>query len=240
MKFLRGEDGRIGGIVGCTRNITERKDLEREVSMAVVVEQQQIGQELHDGLGQHLLGTSLMAKGLQTRLQAKGLPEAESAGELVKYLTDAHNHVRMLIEGIRPVGVDADGLMDALGELAASTRRLTDVECAFECGERVLLADDHMATQLFYVAQEAVRNAVKHARAGRITVGLAREEHQLRLWIEDDGIGWPPGSSPTGGVGLRIMNYRASLIGGTLAIGSAPHGGTRVTCVAPLSREGYP
>jgi PAS domain S-box-containing protein len=215
-------------------DITVRKDLEREVSAAVVREQQLIGQELHDGLGQHLLGIGLMTKGLETKLRKKGLSEAKSADELVRQLTDAHDHVRKLIEGIRPVGVAAGGLMTALGELAASTQRLADVRCTFECPEPVGLTDDHTATQVFYLAQEAVRNAVKHARAKQITIGMAQDDRQIRLSVGDDGVGWPSETVWNEGMGLRIMNYRASLIGGTLAIGPAPDGGTLLTCVLPV------
>ena len=120
MTFLRGEKDQIAGIVGSTRDISLRKDLEREVSAAVVQEQQRIGQELHDRLGQELLGLGLMARSLEKTLGTKALPEAESAGGLVQVAKDAYDHVRAMIKGVRPVEVDATGLMAALTDLANS------------------------------------------------------------------------------------------------------------------------
>jgi len=234
MKFLRDDNDQIMGVVGSTRDISPRKDLEREIAAAAMHEQQRIGQELHDGLGQQLLGLGLMARSLQKTLEGKGAPEAESAGELVQLATDARDHLRALMKGVRPVEVEAGGLMAALADLAGATQQLAGVCCTFECREPVRVADNYTAMHLFHVAQEAVRNAVKHARAKSITIGLATDERRLRLWVRDDGRGLPAESGRTDGMGLRIMRYRATLIGCTLAVRPAQGGGTLVTCTVPL------
>jgi PAS domain S-box-containing protein len=236
VKFLRDETERIIGIVGSTRDITERKRFERELSEITTHQQQRMGQELHDGLGQQLLGLRLMTTGLQESLDAKGLPEAESASELATALDDAQNSIRALIKGIRPVEVDGAGLMAALADLANSTQQLADVICTFKCDELVHLEDNHTATQLFHIAQEAVRNAVKHASAEYVTIGLRQEDRQLRLWVHDDGIGMPPEPDKNAGMGLRILRYRVGIIGAALTIESAEVGGTLVTCILPLEQ----
>jgi PAS domain S-box-containing protein len=110
-------------LAGIFRDITEQKDLERKLSAAAMYEQQLIGQELHDGLAQQLLGLGLMARSLQMTLEDKNSPAAEIAGELVQLVKDAHDHVRAMIKGVRPVDVQAGGLLAALTDLAAATER---------------------------------------------------------------------------------------------------------------------
>jgi signal transduction histidine kinase len=177
-----------------------------------------------------------MARSLQKTLENKNATEAEVAGELVQVVKDAHDHVRAMIKGVRPVDVQAGGLLAALTDLAAATERLAGLPCDFECRQLFALEDDHAATQLFYIAQEAVRNSVKHARAKHITIGFGREDRRLRLWVHDDGRGLPAGSDRTDGMGFRIVRYRAALIGATLAIEPAHGGGTLVTCTLPLEQ----
>lgn len=234
MAYLRGEDGRIVGMVGSTRDVTRRKDLEREISAAVVHEQMQIGQELHDGLGQELLGLGLMAKCLAKTLEAEGHAEAESARDLFGVAMDANDRVRTLIKGIRPVEVTAGGLAAALEDLATRTQRLSGLQCTFECRDAVEVQDSHAASQLFHIAQEAVRNAVKHSGAKRIAIGLAADGPQLKLWVEDHGLGLPTDADTAEGMGLRIMRYRAALIAGTLVVEPGSDGGTRVSCFLRL------
>jgi PAS domain S-box-containing protein len=221
-------------LAGIFRDITERKQFERELSEITTREQQTIGRELHDGLGQQLLGLRLMARGLQESLDAKGLPEAESADELARALDDAQSNIRALIKGIQPVEVDAAGLMAALSDLANSTEQLAHIHCAFDSDRVIHLEDSHTATQLFYIAQEATRNAVKHADAKQITIGLGQDDRQLRLCVRDDGVGMPPGPDRSVGVGLRIMQYRAGILGAALTIENTNCGGTLVTCILPL------
>jgi signal transduction histidine kinase len=88
---------------------------------------------------------------------------------------------------------------------------------------------------LYRIAQEAVNNALKHAMAKEIRLGLERREDTLVLEVEDDGDGLPDSPSAEGGIGLRVMRHRAELIGGTLEIGSPPAGGTRIACFIPQS-----
>jgi two-component system, LuxR family, sensor kinase FixL len=94
----------------------------------------------------------------------------------------------------------------------------------------VTVPDPEVAQHLYRIAGEAVSNAVRHARASRITVALRREEEELLLEIRDDGIGLPE-PRPTGGLGLRTMAYRAQLLGGALSLEPLPAGGTRVSCL---------
>jgi two-component system CheB/CheR fusion protein len=102
-----------------------------------------------------------------------------------------------------------------------------------DCPQPVLVRDNTVATHLYRIAQEAVNNAIKHSRAGSILIELKTENNRIELKISDDGIGIPISRSPSGGMGLHIMNYRAQAIGGTLTIERAPGHGTIVSCSAP-------
>jgi signal transduction histidine kinase len=120
------------------------------------------------------------------------------------------------------------GLEFALKELSGSTDRVFGVPCVFRSGEPVLFHDAAVATHLFYIAREAVHNAVKHAQAETITIELSRDDETVTLRIEDDGSGIP--EVPDGdGMGLRIMGFRARMIGASLGIESEPGRGTAVS-----------
>jgi PAS domain S-box-containing protein len=226
---VRDAGGEIIAVVGIARDISERKTLEQELSHISTSEQERVGQDLHDGLAQELVGMGLVAKGIERSLAKKGLPEAESMTRLVDMLRSAQGHVYALIKGLRPVEVDAEGLMAALAELAASTETLAGVSCRFDCPRSVAVKDDNTADHLFRIAQEAVRNAVKHAEASEITIGLVKDGG-LSLRVEDDGAGIPPEGQRRAGMGLRIMRHRAGLLGGVLDVRRASPRGTILTC----------
>jgi PAS domain S-box-containing protein len=236
-KILRDVQGNVIGLEGVTRDISERKSFEKELSAVITHEQQRMGQELHDELGQQLVGARLIAEGLQKALHADQSPATQQARELHAALEKAQHSVRELIKGVRPVEIDADGLMAALDDLASSTRRLSGIQCSFAHSERVPVEDNHTATQLYYIAREAVRNAVEHAAPRKITIGLAVTHGVLRLWVSDDGSGIPGrAGGGTGGMGLRIMRYRAGVVGAQLMIEPGKDGGTRITCSLPMEQ----
>jgi signal transduction histidine kinase len=238
-RFLVNDNGAVVGIEGVTRDISERKAFEKELSEIVTRQEQRTGQELHDGLGQDLVGSRLLAVGLQQALENRGLSEADQAADLVAALRAAEASVRSLIKGVRPVEVDANGLMAALEDLAESTHQLSHKPCMFQCEQPVPVEDSHTATQLFHIAREAVHNAVKHAAAAQITIGLEAVDDQLRMWVDDNGCGLPDNdANPPSGMGMRILQHRAGVIGAELTIESAGRKGTRVSCV--LTREPLP
>lgn len=208
----------------------EVRQLQAELTKIALDEQQRIGRELHDGLGQHLTGVGLMAKTLQRKLQGVNEPLADSAGELAELIADAAGQVRGLVRGLQPVDVDAEGLMAALNQFAKATTRMCEVQCDFECHTHAVVEDNRTATHLFRIAQEAVNNAVKHAKANKITIKLERNDDRMRLEVIDDGVGFSPAAEKNQSMGLRIMRYRANMIGATLEIAATPQGGASVTC----------
>jgi two-component system sensor kinase FixL len=214
---------------GFVRDITERKRLEQEILEISNREQRRIGQDLHDGLGQELAGIHLMAEVLEQNLK-KSKRDAVQAGKIAEHVRQAITHTRMLARGLSPVELEANGLMSALQELAKHTQALFQISCRFECSSPVLVRDNAAATHLFRIAQEAVNNAVKHSRASRITIQLRLDGQSGRLSITDNGTGLQEPPPDHSGMGLRIMKYRADVIGAALKLENSPGGGTLVGC----------
>jgi PAS domain S-box-containing protein len=215
-------------------DITERKQLENTILDISAREQRRIGQDLHDGLGQHLTGIAFMAKVHETRLAEKHSPEAEDAAKIVKLVNEAIHKTRELARGLHPVVSDAHGLMSALELWAAEVEDLFGISCRFQCATPVLIHDDSIATHLYHIAQEAVNNAIKHGEAGRIVIRMTAGKGRGRLVIEDDGKGIGEAAAGSRGVGLHIMKYRSGMIGGALEVKRGAVRGTIVTCTFPL------
>lgn len=212
------------------RESAERQRLEKAVADRMTDEQRAMGQALHDGLAQQLTGTSMLAKTLCTKLKAGSSPLADAARELAELIKDAHNQVRSLINGLHPVEVDAEGLRAALENLTTSTEQLYGIRCIFEYEGSPRIDEANTATQVYYIAREAVNNAVRHADPTTIVIGISTEGGRSSLSVRDNGLGINDQSNPTNGMGLKIMNYRAGLIGATLSIQQAGTSGTLVTC----------
>ncbi len=231
---IKGASGEVVGASAIGRDITERKTLQREVLEIAALEQRRIGQDLHDGIGQELTGLAMLAQRLIGELAGDGRPELGAATKIHAGLENALSHVRAVSKGLVPVEVDAEGLMIALADLAARTSELHRVSCTFECQRPVAIADNQTAMHLFRMSQEAVTNAIKHGRPQHIVIRLGVEGDLAILRVIDDGTGLPAAPESIAGTGLRIMGYRAELIGAQLEFTEARPHGTIVTCsVAP-------
>lgn len=219
------------------REMAERQRLEEELLKVSEGEQRRIGHELHDGLCQHLTATALAGQVLGEKLAAKSLPEAEDAAKVIELVEEGINLARNFARGLYPVEMEAEGLMDAFQELAATTSRGAKVPCVFDCSKPVLIHDDTVATHLYRIACEAVRNALRHGKPSHIAISLSESNGSVLLSVEDDGVGLPESKPPGPGLGIRIMAYRAGMIGGTLSVEPAPTGGTIVSCALPRKKE---
>jgi PAS domain S-box-containing protein len=215
------------------QDATARRQLEREVLEASNREQQRIGNDLHDGLGQELTGIALLLRGLENRAEREATSLSPAIEEVALLVNDAIFTTRALARGLSPVTFDRGGLALALEELA---RRLSamfhiDVRCeADDALERGL--ESVNALHLYRIAQEAVTNAAQHGNASQVHIALQRDGERGLLRIEDNGHGFNP-SHQSKGLGLRIMHYRAQMMAGSVRIESGRARGTIVSCWFP-------
>jgi PAS domain S-box-containing protein len=229
LSLLKDRDGEIIGLVGYSMDIDERKRLEQQIIEVSEEEQKRIGQELHDGLGQHLTGIAFLSKVLEQKLAALALPETADATDIVKFVNQAVSKTRALARGLFPVELEANGLMSALEQLAANANKLFDIPCTFHCKNPVLVHDRITAINLYRIAQEAINNAVKHSKANSIRIALVAEDGRISLSITDDGIGFDPKlRGKHEGMGCHIMQHRAGMLGASLFIQKAVGSGTEV------------
>jgi two-component system, LuxR family, sensor kinase FixL len=223
---LRG----TGTALAVVRDVTDRETLEKEVVESSNRVQTRIGQDIHDGLGQHLTGITFLSRALEKNLAAKSLPEAAEAAEISKLVIEALSQTRNLARGLFPVEIESTRLCQSLRELANSVEQLFHISCSVECDSNLVVNNKNASTHLFRLAQEAVNNAVKHGKAHRVGILLGTAGDRAVLRITDDGVGFPPESARRTGLGTRIMTYRAQKVGGTLDIQPGQHGGTVVSC----------
>jgi len=196
-------------------------------------EQRRIGQDLHDGLGQQLTAIELMCQALRDNSEAvsnRARLEKE-LDRLTHYIRSAIAQTRSLAHGLTPFKVESGGLETALVELAKSASASGTVDCEFICPEPVNVEAKEIATHLYRIAQEAVNNALKHGKADRLRIELARQNGMLLLEIADNGKGLK--ASAPEGLGFRVMNYRAGVIGAELQIKSKARKGVIVRCLLP-------
>lgn len=218
------------------RHALEKEILEREIIEISERERQRIGQDLHDDLGQRLVGISYMSHAIANSLAARTLPEADHAVKITELLNKALALTRALAQGLHPMAFEVDGLMAALGELAATTSAIFQVNCRFMGPIREPDLNHTVAIQLYRIAQESVTNAVNHGKADDIQIELSHHADQIVLVVTDNGSGMPKLPPRHKGLGLRIMNYRADVIGASLAFSTPETGrGTVITCTVPSS-----
>ena len=195
--------------------------------------QQRIGRELHDDLGQLLTGIAFMSEVLFQKLTSQNQAEAKQASKITAYINDAISKTRTLARGLYPVELKEADLPAMLKNLAKNTEAIYPVKCQFICECEHTVDDPLAAINLFRIAQEAVNNAIKHGNPANISLKLVSSSTGITLEISDDGSGINQTANTKTGLGLRSIQYRASLLGGTMHISALPEGGTRLTVSLP-------
>jgi two-component system, LuxR family, sensor kinase FixL len=231
-RFVKSGDDEV---VATVRDFTERVELEREVIASGERERTRIGQDLHDGLAQLLIGVRLLLSALREKLTLSSSPHADDAERAVELVSRAIAHTSELAHGLSPIP-KRGRLSDALRQLGQESEKLLGARCIVDCkcvGTAPVLSET-TATHLYRIAQEAITNAVKHGKAMQIDIRCKIEQGLLELTVADDGIGIPADATEHDGLGLHIMSYRARAIGGDLSVVAQAGGGTLVRCQAPL------
>jgi PAS domain S-box-containing protein len=217
-----------------SRDMTDQRRLERALLEAASNEQHKLGRDMHDGLGQELAGISLLASAIASSLKKAGRPEAAELEDLACISRQAVANCRAIAHGLSPVTFADGGLVKILQEMVALQRNSFDIDARFEViqGAPLRLGPEAIEN-LYRISQEAVANSRRHGRVKSIQVKLDIQPATVRLDVRDDGIGLASSSATSTGMGLKIMQVRAAIIGGRLSIGSGKHGGTLVTCECP-------
>jgi signal transduction histidine kinase len=218
----------------------ERGRLEREIIDLSEREQRRFGQELHDVVCQQLASMSIASHLLARKLLAAETGETEHAQKIAEMADHALETTRRVARGFFTAGFDSAGLAEALRETARYTEAKSRISCTVHWHENLTIAHEDTVIHLFRIAQEAIHNAVKHADASHIQVRLECKDNMICLVVEDDGRGLPLSNGRGKGLGLRIMAYRAGLIGGEFKMESPAQGGTRIVCRIPAETPKRP
>jgi len=226
--------GRLVGASITLRDVSERRALEAALLDAVGREQRRFGSDLHDGLGQELTGLSLLIAALADTALAARSPHTADLDRAHEVVRHALQSCRAIARGLSPIGANEGGLIGALRDLVSRLKGPSGPTVDITISEVARLGLSPAATDhLYRIAQEALANALKHSHAQSINVSLDVDREHVRLEIRDDGQGLKDTGRNARGLGLRTMQYRASMMGARFEIVPLGPRGTRVICDCP-------
>jgi PAS domain S-box-containing protein len=215
-------------------DVTERRQLEREILEIAGREQLRIGSDLHDGLGQDLTGVALMLRSVVAQLRKENSAARADVEDIISLVNGAIESTRAMARGLAPVGADRGGLIAGLQSMAVRGMERYGVRAHFNTSlKEPLTLDDGAATHLYRIAQEAFTNAIRHGRVTQVTIDLATAEGTLTLSVQDNGRGFDERNASNNGLGLKLMRYRAQMLGGDVTIANNKAGGVIVRCTCP-------
>jgi PAS domain S-box-containing protein len=225
-------DGTLDRIVVTGTDMTERNRLQQEVLRVVEQEQARVGHDLHDGVGQTMTGIVSLLEALEADLDGEPRQQAQRIHELLR---QSVSEVRRMSHGLSPTSVKYRGLVGALQLLAETVRTNFRTPCECEVDAGIAIQNNDIEAHLFRIAQEAVNNALRHGKPSKVKLSLQHvSQTECELRIEDDGAGLKKTKGGQhNGIGVRVMDYRANLIGARLTIKAKPRRGVVVTCRFP-------
>jgi PAS domain S-box-containing protein len=219
------------------RDLTQKRELEKQMIDIANEERRRIGRELHDGLGQMLTGIRMVAESLARKLKANEIPGAGEVQEISEMIRDADEHARAISRGLVEVHLVEKGLSNALDNLAGRIFNTFGIDCVYTESGQIEFANHTNALHIYRIVQEAVTNAVRHAEAANIQICMSKNESNVVITIEDDGIGFELENGFREGSGIKIMQYRADLLGGKIDIYRRDDSKTVVKCIVPTEIE---
>jgi signal transduction histidine kinase len=220
-------------VVVAVRDVSDRVELERKLTVLGERERNHIGREIHDGLAQMLTGVKLMLENLEKRLEGERSRYARDASQATELINDTIAQAREVVRGLSPIP-EGTTLPQALELLATQSSKYLGVVCRTSLNCRPPPLGEAAIAHLYRIAQEAITNAVRHGRATVIDLSCKCNESSLVLRVADNGSGLTHRADDGEGLGVRIMSYRARAIGGEVTIASREEGGTLVTCTCLL------
>ncbi len=228
--YLRDREGVITQISGIVHDVTARKRAEAEVLRIGDDERRRIAADLHDGVLQELAGIAYLTASVRSELEGEHETLAARVRRIEHVIVQAIDHTRLVAREVDPMLPGGDGLLGALRHFVATIEATYGTRCTLEHDPSPARVDDPVvANQLYRIAQEAVRNAIRHGHATTVRVRLHADGATVCLSVVDDGRGLPR-DRVEAGMGFHVMHYRAGLIGGRLTIAPGNESGTTVTC----------
>lgn len=218
-----------------------REKLEAALLNAGEEDRRHMAAEVHDGLCQQLTAALLncaVAERSGPHGQAVALDHIRLARTMLEQSID---EARSLVHRLAPLQMRGQNLPAALNSLAQQTQKSAEIQCTYDEQGDVGHLSPQAGSHLYRIAQEAVRNAVRHSQAKDVTISLCEGQQGIRLCILDDGVGIVPAApNPRAGMGMQTMRYRAGLIGAELTVENRPEGGLAVVCILPPCRAATP
>ena len=217
--------------IGIITDLSELSVLKKAITDISTLEQEKIGREVHDNLGQRLTGINLLAGDLKRNIKIEDKKSSQTLNQIIKQIGLAIGETRNVSHGLSPILFPPQKLQEALIKLMEMADK-ANIEKQVEFSKILRFSDNTSAIQVYRIAQEAINNAIKYSKASKITLHLKTHLNQMMLVIQDDGVGIDlKGKKVDWGIGLKIMQYRASSINANLFIESSLGKGTIVRCI---------
>lgn len=221
-------DMQYAGLSGDSCNQVERKILE-----LCDQEKRRIGQDLHDGVGQLLTGISLKGKALARRLHESGSAEASELQDLTVMVDDVIRRIREVVSGMAPSEIQDQDAPTALRQLCQQIEDLHHIRCVFlDARPSLAISDPDTVKHLYFIAAEAIHNAIRHGEADQIEVRLCQGAgpHQGELVVQNNGYCDPADFCESSGIGLCGMRFRTQALNGQLRIEKYTDQAVAITC----------
>jgi signal transduction histidine kinase len=212
--------------------LEERRRLETELLEIAEKERRRIGFDLHDDLGQKLTGASMMVKALHHKLETERHASAPDAARIHELLDQIIHHTHNLAHEFASLDATGEDVGVVLKTLVTNVNKMFQVNCSFACKGDIPDLPHNTCVQFYKIAQEAVSNAIKHAKAKRVVVTLQNAHGHVAMTIRNDGMPFSEPAAAKDRMGLKIMRYRASTVGASLEI-KPERSGTLLTCSLP-------
>jgi PAS domain S-box-containing protein len=214
---IRDDNGSINKMAIFSRDITETRRLQKEIMEISELERKRFGQAMHDSLGQKLTGLAFLAESLHQTMKNKSYPEQASMEEIVTMAMESVTHARNISKDLWTMRLESHDAVQVIEDVADETRSFYKIQCSLHTALTEPVDNNVVATNFYFIAKESIINAIKHGKADKIDIRFYDDDECVYLEIQDNGKGAKKEFMNTPGIGLRIMQYRAEILGGTLS-----------------------